>query len=197
MKLDTKDFENALKLYSKATGKTAVDTCNRAMKNTVIKAVAITKKTEATAIQAELEKGSRVDPKTPLKYILAAKENKKLGGSKSAGGAYAKWQIREIAKRIVSKRRRTAGYLLVCIRMAGKQFGLFKNMKSPNGWGRISKGTPANKTQKTPESKILISLPEGAQKNVNLQRAINLVSSDMIAYAKRKMAEDAAKYSAK
>lgn len=223
IQLDTTQFQAALREYIEATGKTATEVVNRGMKNTIIQASRATKKSSKVEIQADLERSvaGKDGRSGPRKYLIINARRRKLAGTTEAGAQ--RWnrqqklagvkgrgkfslknvgvtkltkEIKKDVQRMVSARKRTAGYLILCIRMAGKAYGLYQSIKVGRGWAAKSRGTPSSDWRPmTAVSKAEIWLPAGAAAKVDLQSAMNAAAADMLNHAQKKMAEDAAKHS--
>jgi len=196
IELDTKEFQTAMKQLMMATDHSAKEIVDFGMGNTLIHASKETKKTTAAEITADLERNvtGKDGRSGPRKYLLVNARHRNRGGSQASR---TQRQVGVEARRLVNARRKTAGYLLICIRMAAKPFGLFKNVRAGRGWAANSKGTPADWRLTVAESKAEIWLPKGAASKVNLQKAINSATATMMARANKAMGKNMDKHSSK
>lgn len=222
--VDTNEFEKALGEWQNATKKNSSLAVDRGMKNTILAAYGDAKYNASSRTKVESDMNAMVPSKqgrglTPRKILLVQSGRKWSGIKalsfksktviKTADGKFTNktltvgarkqinQKIKEEAAKKVNARKMTVGYILLCIMKAGKEFGLFTRVRVSNkGWAAASDGLKSDPNHERPTASARISVPKGMESKINLQAAINAASADMLSYAKKRVAESAAKHSA-
>ncbi len=188
LKLDTSTFNRAIREYAEATKKDMPDILNRAGRNLAYKAVKFTPAANAAAIKSDLMKGAVLFK--VLNHFRILKGKKALGGKKMSGPA----------KSFLRKKTSSAKYIKVGWFKAIMAFGgnPSKSAGKLSNKGLAAKGY-GKKATKTKFIAELANFSRGASKvgAEALQKAIYFVADDMAKYAQKRMAETAAKHSAR
>jgi riboflavin biosynthesis pyrimidine reductase len=187
MQVDTREFQAALRAWANAAGKDAAEACNLGAKTLIIEAARGTVKTSKGRIRADMNRVvvARSGRKGKRKYLLSARKG------------MTRAEIGEAADKKEGARIRSAGYVAICVRMAGKAFGLFRNLRAGRGWARDSKGQTATARGLEAVARATVALPEGTQGKVPWEAAMGPASKRVLGWAAEKLAKSARKHSAR
>ena len=179
---DTRLFNQALREYSKETGKDMVDVLNRAGKNIAFRAAQFTPAATIGKIKADLNR----DPH--LKYALTSLHLKKKGIGILPAPQFAKAVEQFVARRVASRAFLRSGWANAVEYLGGSWRG--RRVGKGHGWA-----TKANVYRYITE--IANTVP-GIEKvgTSALTKAIDFVSADMIDYAESLMVKRAREHSA-
>lgn len=185
--IDTREFQAAMKLYRKATGKDSAAVINRAGGNLALRAVQKTKK--ATASKMKTSKAYDPDrrpanKRTKFHYALYRKRKKRSPTTA---------EVRAFFKR----RKASRGYIAAGFISAARDFGKrtrsrpIKGGDAERGYGK--KATPRKLLG------IITNFADEADSvgAEGVRKAMAFVSADMVKYARKKMGQTAKKYSAR
>ena len=183
--LDTTAFNKALEIYAEATGKTAQEAVNRGMRNTIIQAKGIIHRSDKQKIKQELEPSAG----NKLVYKIINAKRKKSG---QTGKPFPNYQetMKVMADKFIRKAVFSSGYIAVCLAKAGREYGLFMNMRLPKGWAAKSKGYPAtDKETDKPIAMANFSFPKENDSYIKkaLTAGMSLAANDMLTYATNKL----------
>lgn len=183
-KMYAKDFQKAAQLYAAATKKDGAYILNRAGMNVAFRAAQGTPRANANAILRALSKD-----RNELAVKILSKRGKFKGVSIK--------DRKQIVRKFISARRRSAGYIRAGWGPAIEAFGgnatrLRINPKSKLGQGYGIKARP-NRLVAELANAAFGAHRVGAKP---FQQAIDFVARDMLDYALRKLAKTAREYSA-
>jgi hypothetical protein len=192
IQLDTREFEQALRDYEKATQKDMADILNRAARNVAYRAAQNT----PVANKAEIKSYLFRDEK--LRYALTSIALRKKGV-----GVLKSPQFKKAVERFVAHRLGSSRYLRAMWKPAIEKFGGTFRGAAPKG-GNEGYGIKAvdNIAEIFAEIGAIISQPDekhaaGAE-DIGLkalQDAVDFVAEDLLEYAEKKMRETAKKHS--
>jgi len=184
--VDQSDFNAALREWADSAGKDSAEACNVGAKTLIINTAKETKKTLRGRIKADMEAvvQSRRGP-GKRKYVLSAKK----GMTRDEMGIAAEKKLRA--------RQRGAGYIQLAVKLAGKAFGLYKNLRAGHGWAADSTGKTATASGFTAEATLTVALPSGAEKHVSLEAALPAATEKVLEFAARNLARNAERLSAR
>lgn len=200
LQIDYTEFSQALALYAAATGKDAADVVNRTRDNILIKSryslVKLTPKATAKQIEEELREDN----------LLAKIVTKRLGVG------HTRSERRREMRKLMSKRKSSAGYAvsgwIAAARKAGIQKGTrtnqgtfsYANTAGLVGNRRLNPNNGSSTTASAANAESIIENFTEAAKHVGgqaLQDSIRLAAADMKEYAMRKLEQRAKQYSAR
>ena len=177
-----RDAQAALRLYQKATNKSAADVLNRFARNVLMWSIRFTPKTTLATIRKE------ADPKrSKLLWKLASRD----GFRKGEG-------IGEEVERRYNDRRKSKGFIAAGFVKALRVFGGRSRAGGFREGGEAAGGT-GKRARDTRLIAEFTNTAEGASKvgPAPVNRAMNHVSEDMKNHAYERMQKDARKYSAR
>lgn len=185
MQIDTRDFEAALKAWADAAGKDCADACNLGAKTLIIEAAKGTVKTTKGRIRAELNQvvRSKNGRSGPRKFLLAAKKG------------MTRAEIGLAAEKKVKARQRGAGYIAIAVKMAGKAFGLYKNLRAGRGWAADSTGKTATTRGLDAVATATVAVPSGAETKIPWEASMPAATARVLDWAAKNLAKSAARYS--
>lgn len=184
--LDYREFHQAMNQYAKATKKDSEEILNKAALNAMINP-----KYGAIANTPKADRGEITETLTGPDRLAIKLASKRLAGSEKKG----KWQkqVGRKARRIVSRRKSAAGYIVAGFISAGGDVG-GRRRQASKFKEKLGKGKKATEQRLMA---TLINYAEGADivaYNI-LIAAIRGAALDMKDYADRKLSKTANKYS--
>ena len=197
--LDTRGFDRALREYQKATGKTVPQVVNRAAVNLAFRSAQFTPPADKFAVASG--KGIR-NPWAFVNYTLK-KQGKKLPKNRDA---YNKALAMILRKRAAAVGFIRAGWVKAGRAIKDKAGNVGSTMRPPGGVSRrlgVGRGTPAIEALNA--FALIVNASDNAKSETGpkalqryggagLQKAIGFVTRDMLDYARKKMAQNAARF---
>lgn len=183
IKIDTREFQKAMREYERATKKDGADILNRAGRNVAFRAAQFTDVASPTKIKSQLRSNNL------LAKILAKRGRLKGLNMQERSALFDK---------VLSARMRSARYIRVGWAKAIAAFGGNATRMKVNPKSEAAKGYGIKASTRRLVAE-LANNSKGAEKVglSPLERAIQFVARDMLNYAKHKMSRTGDKFSAR
>lgn len=185
IKFDLAGFQRGLRAKLAATKRAEAEVLNQAAKNVCLRAIAYTPKADPAAIERELTKGGLAFRLLQSRSFQGRLPKSLRGFTR---GTHSRKQLNDAVRKLVTLRRRSAGYIKAGWIKAAQEFGGAArgrvSEKSLAGRGYGVRATQGNLKA------IGVNLARGAG-TVGadaLQKALNYVGKDMLSYAEKKIA---------
>lgn len=208
VKLDTREFQSALRQYARHSKRSMAEIVNKRAINVAFIAMRKTPTARANRIERDLRKrisvpGRKGKGRPPRAALIIASGSRHAGRAKPAPGLYGA-EMREAVEKLVKQRQRSRGYV---------KSGFMKSIRDLE---RRTKGRAKRQPRNVQDFKRLPGEGRGARAGLNptaevinyatdavklagkpLQQAINADARDMRTFTAKRMQKDANKFNAR
>lgn len=178
LEIDDREFQQWFARYLRRTSRDIVSAVNKRAFFILLRAIKALGKSKPNEIREELLSPSRRAQRAPLAAILVQKKRRDEG-LRGLGGKEDASTMRQEVKRLIAKRRSSAGYLKSFFSKAAQKLGYSfgRKYKNWNDWGRPNSEASPARTGQFPVAQFQSFVGEGGSLEIvrnALQRSYDL-----------------------